>query len=348
MSHPQTAAGLNFRKALFELAAHQPQSLPYVHSLLSELLRGLPPEADRESITQHLIDAIATVSAVEAISPSSGSLDRVVKPDRSEHQNTLEVPETRTSGEEIPNSQNPRLHSQVPKFSTEASGAISDIRCTSYLFSSELVHEFALGKSRLALRRQDFLSVVFAICAKTLSSTDTDKFTVTEIKDSITSNLNQPFNLNFPSAGQCYVTDVPQTKLYVAIRLLRRFGFLQQSIQNKRFYSPSWPDDWGSNCSSTLMQNVYSFWVQHVNMGEGRLDGLSRKVARNKLRNGVMTGDEYLEGMTDYELSVLVASFEDTCHTVDGPELSMTRSELVNALKAHDTQRSRGFFRFFA
>ena len=52
----------------------------------------------------------------------------------------------------------------------------------------------------------------------------------------------------------------------------------------------------------------------------------------NKLRHGLIDLTEYLRGMTDYELLVLAASFEDMCHTVDGPESSRTRSELIDLL----------------
>ena len=354
-----------FAKALFDLAANQPQSLDYVHSLLSELANSIPPDADSHSVRRLLREALNSVSSIIAVASASTSatesslrkktIYRGTFPEAKQddhrirhdffHGDDGEPRPTLDQGrglgnacpdlqvQMIPNTpENPEEIIHLPKFKIDNTGAISDIRCTSYLFSSELVHEFAHGKSRLALRRQDFLSVAYAVSQMSQSLSASDKFTVTDIKGSLTSNLGQSLAAGPSVDGESPVTDVPQTKLYVAIRLLRRFNFLQQTVENKRFYTSSWPDEWGAHCPLTLVSNVYAFWMQHVSMGEGRLDGVPRKAARNKLRHGLIDLTEYLRGMTDYELLVLAASFEDMCHTVDGPESSRTRSELIDLL----------------
>ena len=212
-------------------------------------------------------------------------------------------------------------------------------KTTAYLLSPGIAHELSGGLERMSVNENDFK----AVCAAVLSLSkrrlnqssspfqavtnmagqgDSSEFSVKEIHDEI---LKTSEDLVQPS------------KMYVAIRLLRTFGFIERPRPNdKRVYVSKWPESWDIwNVDPAKLVDM--FWKRHLELNsKPRVDGLSVKVAKNRFLRGKIPADVYVQHMSDYELAARIASFSGKDYvlryTEDGPIIPLSRDQQVNAL----------------
>ena len=151
---------------------------------------------------------------------------------------------------------------------------------------------------------------------------DSPEFSVREIADEIQKTSEAP---------------IQPSKMYVAIRLLRTFGFIERPrLDDKRVYVSSWPESWDI-WNVDPAEAVDVFWDRHLELNsEPRVDGLSVKVAKNRFLRGKIRSDDYVQHMSDYELAARIASFSShdlvSGYTEDGPVIRLSRDGQVDAL----------------